>query len=144
MQGSKNIVDIKYKVKKSMELTKETFKHGRYWGMLVSIDAKNCYPEYIRSTIAIHKYVHFLCEKIDMKKFGETQIEYFGEDDAVAGFSMTQLIQTSLISGHFANKTNNAYIDIFSCKWFDPEIVKEFTQQYFKASDIKITVLLRE
>jgi len=79
-----------------------------------------------------------------MKKFGDTQVVHFGEDKKVAGFSMTQLIETSLISGHFANQTNHAYIDIFSCKYYDPQVAADFTQEYFKAKDIKIHYILRK
>ena len=41
---------------------------------------------------------------------------------------MVQLIETSLISGHFANDTNSAYLDIFSCKGYDPAVVEEFSK----------------
>ena len=46
---------------------------------------------------------------------------------------MVQLISTSLISGHFANDTNNADLDIFSCKGYDPTVVEEFSKQFFGA-----------
>jgi hypothetical protein len=36
-----------------------------------------------------------------------------------------QLIETSLISAHFANLTNTVYLDVFSCKPYDPEVVEE-------------------
>ena len=60
-----------------------------------------------------------------MQRFGECQVVDFGSG-RVAGYSMVQLISTSLISGHFANDTNNAYLDIFSCKGYDPAIVEDF------------------
>ncbi len=43
---------------------------------------------------------------------------------------MTQLIETSLISGHFANKTNTVYLDVFSCKYYDPRAVGEFATEF--------------
>jgi hypothetical protein len=45
---------------------------------------------------------------------------------------MTQLIETSLVSGHFANDTNAAYMDIFSCKNYDPLVMANFTLKFFK------------
>lgn len=86
----------------------------------------------------IREYVHQLCELIDMKRFGECQVVHFGEDEKVAGFSMVQLIETSLISGHFANATNSAYLDIFSCKSYDPAVVAEFTKNFFKGDSVTI------
>jgi hypothetical protein len=61
----------------------------------------------------------------------------------VAGYSMVQLISTSLISGHFANDTNNAYLDIFSCKGYDPAIVEAFSKDFFGARRSTATVTLR-
>jgi S-adenosylmethionine/arginine decarboxylase-like enzyme len=85
------------------------------------IDLYECNPEAIRDTAKIKQFVAEMCVRIDMKPFGETRVVHFGEDERVAGFSMTQLIETSLISGHFANRTNAAYLDVFSCRHYDSE-----------------------
>ena len=79
-----------------------------------------------------------------MKRYGECIVVDFGEDPRVSGFSMTQLIETSLISGHFVNQTNDVYIDIFSCKFYDPKVVAEFTRKFFEAKDYKINFVLRK
>lgn len=83
-----------------------------------------------------------LCELIGMKRYGDCQIIHFGEG-RVAGYSMIQLIETSLISGHFANDTNRAYLDIFSCKGYDPGIVEEFSKRFFGARTSTASVTLR-
>ncbi|MFA7575088.1 MAG: S-adenosylmethionine decarboxylase [Arcobacteraceae bacterium] len=123
---------------------KDYYLKENIWGLLTSIDLHDCNPDLIRDADAIKRYVDELCQLIEMKKFGDTQVVNFGEDERVAGYSMTQLIETSLISGHFANLTNNAYIDIFSCKYYDPQVAADFTQKYFKAKDIKIHYVLRK
>jgi len=123
---------------------KEKYARDNIWGLLTSIDLHHCNPDLIRNSEAIKQYVDELCQLIKMKKFGDTQVVHFGEDEKVAGFSMIQLIETSLISGHFANQTNHAYIDIFSCKYYDPQVAADFTQEYFKAKDIKIHYILRK
>jgi S-adenosylmethionine/arginine decarboxylase-like enzyme len=114
------------------------------WGLLSSIDLHYCNPDIIRDAEAIKRYVDELCKLIEMKKYGDTQVVNFGEDERVAGFSMIQLIETSLISGHFANQTNHAYIDIFSCKYYDPQVAADFTQEFFQAKEIKIHYVLRK
>ena len=78
-----------------------------------------------------------------MKRFGETIVVDFGEDERVSGYSMVQLIETSLISAHFANLTNTAYIDVFSCKPYDPEVVAEFACRFFGGSRVNTQVCLR-
>ncbi len=123
---------------------KEKFMKEKMWGLLTSIDLYHCNPELIRDAEAIRRYVDELCLLIEMRKFGDTQVVDFGEDERVSGYSMTQLIETSLISGHFANLTNAAYIDIFSCKFYDPQIAADFTQKFFQAKEIKIHYVVRK
>ena len=101
------------------------------WGISTSIDIYNCNPETIRSADEIRRFVIELCDLIDMKRFGPTQVVHFGEDEKVAGYSMTQLIETSLISAHFANLTNATYLDVFSCKAYNVLAVKNFAQRFF-------------
>ena len=113
------------------------------WGLLTSLDIYECHPAIIRDADAIKRYVVELCDLIEMKRFGECQVVHFGEDERVSGYSMVQLIETSLISGHFANLTNAAYIDIFSCKLYDPETVARFSQNFFKGKSLSFHVAKR-
>jgi S-adenosylmethionine/arginine decarboxylase-like enzyme len=106
------------------------------WGLSCSIDLYNCNPKFIRNANKIKIFVKQLCKLIEMKRFGETQVIHFGEDEKVAGYSMIQFIETSLISAHFANKTNSIYLDVFSCKYFDPIAVAEFAKAFFEADDL--------
>jgi S-adenosylmethionine/arginine decarboxylase-like enzyme len=126
-----------------MRNIKKEFYDTNAWGLLTSVDLYKCNPKTIRDARAIKRYVDELCELIEMKQFEETQIVNFGEDEKVAGFSMVQLIETSLISGHFANKTNNAYIDIFSCKYYEPSVAVKFTKKFFEAKEVKMHYILR-
>ena len=105
---------------------------GKAWGLSTSVDLQDCHPETIQDRKHIEAYVIALCDLIGMKRYGECQIVHFGEG-RVAGYSMIQLIETSLISGHFANDTNRAYLDIFSCKGYDPKIVEAFSKKFFGA-----------
>jgi S-adenosylmethionine/arginine decarboxylase-like enzyme len=113
------------------------------WGILTSLDLYGCNPETIRNAEEIRRFVVELCERIDMKRFGECQVVHFGQDKRVAGYSMIQLIETSLISGHFANQSNAAYIDIFSCKPYDPDDVTQFSREFFGAEFIEVHVARR-
>lgn len=126
-----------------MRNIKKEFYDTNAWGLLTSVDLYKCNPEIIRDAKAIKIYVDELCELIEMKQFGETKIVNFGDNEKVAGFSMVQLIETSLISGHFANHSNSAYIDIFSCKYYEPSIAVEFTKKFFEAKDVKMHYILR-
>ena len=118
-------------------MTEEEFNKDELWGMSLSLDLYDCNPDTIRDADKIKEYVKELCDNvIDMKRYGECQVVHFGDDPKVTGFSMTQLIETSLVSGHFANNTNAAYLDIFSCKWYDVEKMVEFSKNFYEADAV--------
>jgi S-adenosylmethionine/arginine decarboxylase-like enzyme len=113
------------------------------WGIASSFDIYNCNHVTIRNAEKIKQFVKELCELIGMRRFGETHVVHFGEDERVAGYSMVQLIETSLISAHFANQTNTTYLDVFSCKPYDPEIVREFAVNFFGGTRCIVNTNLR-
>ncbi len=115
---------------------------GKAWGICTSVDLHDCIPDRIRDAKQIEAYVVQLCDLIEMKRYGACQVVNFGEG-RVAGYSMVQLIETSLISGHFANDTNSAYLDIFSCKGYDPAVVEEFSKAFFGARRSSHRAMLR-
>ncbi len=123
---------------------KAEFERTDAWGIMTSVDIHHCSGEIIRNAEKIREFAVKLCSHLKMKRFGETVVVHFGEDEKVAGFSMTQLIETSLISGHFANLTNTAYIDIFSCKYYDPEETADFCRKFFEGKDYRVNVILRK
>ena len=118
-------------------------KKQTVWGIASSIDIYGCNPETIRDARKIKEFVVRLCDLIEMKRFGETQVVHFGEEERVAGFSMVQLIETSLISAHFANLTNTVYLDVFSCKPYDLKKVKAFSRSFFEGKRCIINVKYR-
>ena len=126
-------------------MTEKEYADNDSWGILTSIDLHNCNPETIRDAELIKKFVIELCELIKVQRFGDCQVVHFADhNEDVAGFSMVQLIETSLISGHFANKTNNVYLDIFSCKYYNPEVVKDFANKFFEANNFTTSIQLRK
>jgi S-adenosylmethionine/arginine decarboxylase-like enzyme len=121
----------------------ERYQQEQPWGLATSIDLKGCNPALIRRAEKIQEFVDGLCTLIEMKAFGPTVIVDFGEDPRVSGYSMTQLIETSLISGHFANSSTAAYIDIFSCKAYPPSVAARFAQEFFEAEEVEVVVNFR-
>ncbi len=113
------------------------------WGLLTSLDIYECNAGSIRNADHIKNYVIRLCDIINVRRFGDCQVVRFGENERVAGYSMIQLVETSLVSGHFAELTNTAYIDIFSCKLYDPKEAADFSLTFFDGKDMKIHVTER-
>lgn len=113
------------------------------WGRSVCIDCYHCDAESIRDAEKIKLFTRQLVERIQMKAFGPCHVVHFGQDERIAGFSMFQLIETSCISAHFANQSQAAYIDIFSCKNFKANDAAEFCKQFFKARTVHVQKQLR-
>ncbi len=112
------------------------------WGWHLALNLYDCDYDLITSAETIRQYVMELCDLIEMQRFGEPTIVNFGRDPRVSGYSLVQLIETSNICAHFANESRAVYIDIFSCKYFDPQLAAGFSISAFgaqKATGVHIT-----
>jgi len=114
------------------------------WGLSSCIDLYECDLALMKDAEAIRQFVKLLCERIKMKRYGDTQVVHFGEDPRVNGFSMTQLIETSLVSAHFAEASCAIYLDVFSCAPYDPTDAAEFALKYFRAKRYTLHVVERK
>jgi len=127
-----------------IERTKtSTENETEYWGVSSCIDLYECDLALMQNADAIREFVLLLCDRIQMRRYGETQVVFFGDEPRVQGFSMTQLIETSLISAHFANASRAIYLDVFSCAPYDSEETAKFAAAYFKAARYELHVVHR-
>ena len=80
-----------------------------------------------------------------MVPIGNPQISQtaIGQDDK-EGFTAIQIIETSSITAHFINSTGSLYLDVFSCKKFDREIVQMLIKQFFNPKSIRKESLIRD
>jgi S-adenosylmethionine/arginine decarboxylase-like enzyme len=114
----------------------------RYWGYHAIVDAAGCDHELITSYDNVYNFAKQLVKDIDMVAYGEPQIVNFGSGDK-AGFTLVQLIETSNICAHFVNELNEMYLDVFSCKSFDPAVVEQLVIKYFGAKSVNKVSLTR-
>lgn len=121
----------------------EEYKNSDYWGIHVAINMRKCDHALITNKDHIRKYVEELTDLINMKRYGDTLIERFGEGE-LYGYSMFQFIETSSISAHFDEVDDRAFIDIFSCAYYDQKKAAEFTANFFKAKEYEYKVILRK
>lgn len=117
-----------------------------YYGQELILNLYECDLAKISSDVEIKKYLTELCDNvIKMKRYGEPMVPHFGhENPMTSGYSMVQLIETSSVTGHFSEYKKSAYINIFSCAWFDLEKAAQFTQEFFGAKRVHKTFLKRE
>lgn len=116
------------------------------YGQELILNLYNCDLKKISDGDHIKNYVIKLCDEvIFMKRYGEALIPHFGHENPItSGYSLVQLIETSCVSAHFSEYKKSVYINIFSCKWFDPKRAEEFSKKWFGAKRMTTKLLQRE
>ena len=114
---------------------------GENYGIELILDLHGCdVATFNRESIS--EYFLQLCELIDMQR----EDLHFWDDVGIAdedkqtsphtqGTSAVQFILTSSIVIHALDQLRSVYINIFSCKTFDPEIAEKFTAEWFGAGE---------
>jgi S-adenosylmethionine/arginine decarboxylase-like enzyme len=116
---------------------------SEHWGYHLVLDASGCDAASIASAENITAFAKQLVVDIDMVPYGEPQVVNFGSGNK-QGYTLVQLIETSNICAHFVEENNTFYLDVFSCKPYDPTIVIELTKQYFKHTNYRTAFLERQ
>ena len=115
----------------------------RTWGKHLILDAAGLGGHTSRNPTVIHDFTKTLVKRIDMVAYGHPQIVRFGSGNK-QGYTLVQLIETSNICAHFVEENNSMYLDVFSCKDFDPLVVKDTVEEYFEAKNTVMKVLTRQ
>lgn len=102
------------------------------WGWHYSIDAKGCNIN-VSNALVIKKFGDHLIKAVNMEKYGDCQLEYFGKDNK-KGFTYSQLITTSNCCIHFCDN-GEMYFDLFSCKEIDQVVVNDLIEEYFQPEE---------
>jgi S-adenosylmethionine/arginine decarboxylase-like enzyme len=101
------------------------------WGYQLILDCSG-FNDGIESPDTIKKFMKELVEEIDMEAVGEPIIKYFPpKPDPKSGYTIVQLIVTSSIVCHFMDQDHTGYVDVFSCKDFNPDDVDRVMKKYF-------------
>jgi len=114
-----------------------------YWGHHLLLNARRCVPATIRSKPLIEAFSRDLVKKIDMVPYGKPKVVMFGSGNK-KGYTLVQLIETSNITAHFVEETDDMYLDVFSCKEFDPKVVKQVVSWYFKPINMDAKSVTRD
>lgn len=112
------------------------------WGKHLVLDIRKCIPSTIRCPHTIQDFSRNLVRRIDMIAYGEPHVVRFGSGNK-AGYTLVQLIETSNITAHFVEETNDAYIDVFSCKDFHEKDVEDAVKEYFGPEYVFSRMLIR-
>lgn len=102
------------------------------WGYHYHYDVTGCDSDAMKSKETVTRFIKDLVKRIDMVPIGEPYVEYIAMDqEDKAGITAVQVIVTSTITAHFIDSTGDLYLDVFSCKPYDVNTVKEIVKEYF-------------
>ena len=115
-----------------------------YWGYHLTLDCHDANRALIMERYNVQNFLGELVNRIDMQPIGDPWIEYTAADmPDKAGFTAVQIIVTSSIVAHFIDSTGDIYLDVFSCKEFNINTVKEVVREYFKPKNMRTNFLTR-
>lgn len=116
-----------------------------YWGYHLVLDCSECDVKLMQDHANVDAWIRGLVKDIDMEPIGEPRIEYTAaEFPDKAGFTVVQVIVTSSIVAHFVDNLGHIYLDVFSCKTFDPEVVRASMRNHFGAQRMREYYLTRQ
>ena len=113
----------------------------KIFGYSLHLDLAGCNDK-ISNRKSLEYFALQLCREIDMKPFGKPRVVHFGTGHAT-GYSLVQLIETSLISGHFTDHSKTAHLDIFSCKSYSSKKAADYCRNFFEADIIQKRYITR-
>ena len=115
------------------------------WGVLTSVDLYGCDPDLLEDQTRITRFVHEMCNLMEAERSDDDcPITFFGKGTDAPGFTMTLPRSTALVSGIVSRASSAAYIDLFSCNFYEPRQVAEAALDWFKASNYKLHLALRQ
>ena len=100
------------------------------WGMLAAIDLHDCDHDRVADADSIRRFVPTVIDAIGMRAHGPLALDRFG-DDELEGWSALQFIETSSITVHADEVWNRCFVDIFSCRQFDPGLAMSIAVEHF-------------
>lgn len=119
------------------------------YGKELILDLHNCDPSTFTRE-SIENYFKELCKLIDMVRCDlhwwddlDLPIEEQQTEPHLKGTSAIQFISTSNITIHTLDLLENVYLNIFSCKEFDSDVVIRFSEKFFKGKTVNSQVIQR-
>lgn len=104
--------------------------HANPWGWEASIDLRDCDHGAVSSEETLRKFLRNLVDAIDMQAYGDPLLAEFGAG-SLHGWTGVQLIHTSNLTVHLAPNVDRAFINVFSCKLYDPRVAVGVAVEHF-------------
>ena len=116
----------------------------RPWGYHMTLDCGACDIASITDGGHIAAFSRALVSAIEMQAYGDPTVVHFAAHDPTkGGYTLVQLIETPNICAHFVDETGDMYLDVFSCKEFDPNVVMEVVKEWFTPQTAVVNTFVR-
>ena len=117
----------------------------KIWGYHAIFDCSECDKNFIRDENHMREFIKCMVSNAKMKAYGEPLIKHviLPDNPVLNGYSIVQLIYTSSITCHFLDNTGDAYIDFFSCKKFNPKLIRKCILEYYNPKKITMRFIKR-
>ncbi len=109
--------------------------------MLAAIDLHDGDRARLADPDSIRRFVPAVIAAIGMRAHGPLMIDSFGNDQ-LEGWSALQFIETSSITIHADEVFGRCFVDVFSCRPFDPDLATAIAVEHFGGTPT-VTVLQR-
>ncbi len=120
------------------------------YGSELIVDVHSCTSSAPFYREGIRDFFNKLCQKLDMEKGDLHFWDYEGEPEEYAkapphlkGISAIQFITTSNITIHSLDDLRQVYLNIFSCKDFDVDIILTFIAAWTEGNIVKVVSVVR-
>jgi len=117
-------------------------KTTKNYGLHMTIDGYGGDSKKLTDVNLMYQFLNDLPANVGMNKVGFPHIIQFTED-GIAGISGFQFIIESHISMHTYSEHQFLSFDLYSCKKFDPEPVKEILKKTYGLEKIEINTVVR-
>lgn len=112
------------------------------YGKELILDLHECNPEKFNRK-DLKRFFTDICDLIDMEKCKlcwwddlHTPEDKKETEPHLVGTSAIQFIKTSNITIHTLDIMKRVYLNVFSCKEFDPKVAKQFCIDFFQCKNV--------
>ncbi len=114
---------------------------GGAYGYELIIDLHACDPTRFNAT-EVERFCKELCALVkmnceDFHIWASRPEDYATEAPHLYGTSAVQFITTSSLVVHTLPKLLRAYVNLFSCNWFEPMEASEFAAMFFSGTAVR-------
>jgi S-adenosylmethionine/arginine decarboxylase-like enzyme len=114
-----------------------------HWGYHLIMDMSHCNKDIDKPEV-IKKFLKQMVKDLDMTAVGEPIIKHFDTPPYGRGTTGVQILTTSTITFHSDDEKWSLYLDVFSCKSYDPKVVFDAVKKYFAPKHIGHKWLYRD